>query len=98
MRLRVAVLGVVGVAMLVLSACGGSPRPAATASTPGGATTTSVMPTPIPITTPTTAVAARPGTSILPDLTVDNVAGGTVNLASLAPSPHPVLLWFWAPT
>jgi hypothetical protein len=35
---------------------------------------------------------------VLPDLVVDDVgAGAKVNLASLAPSQRPVLLWMWAP-
>ena len=47
--------------------------------------------------TPTSVAASAPGASVLPDIVVDDVGGGTVNLASLAPSAEPILLWMWAP-
>lgn len=33
----------------------------------------------------------------LPALTVENVAGGQVDLASYFPAERPVVVWFWAP-
>lgn len=33
----------------------------------------------------------------LPDVRVKDLAGGDVNVADLAPSDRPLLVWFWAP-
>jgi len=41
---------------------------------------------------PPPALASR-----LPDVQVDDLAGGKVALTSLSPSELPVLVWFWAP-
>lgn len=92
-----AAVGVVVALGLLLAACGGPAAPREVA-TPGPSATAPQVPTAVVVSTPTTAAPAPAGTSVLPDLTVDNVAGGTVNLSSLAPAPRPVLLWFWAPT
>ena len=98
---RTARLGL-GMALVLFSCAepstqvGPTPRQPAGDSTP--VTTVPVVQMPIPITTPTTEVPARPGKTVLPDVTVDNVAGGTMNLATLVPSPQPILLWFWAPS
>lgn len=80
---------------IILTACG---RPAPPAERAFPDTTMPRVPTAVAVTTPTTAAPAPSGESVLPDLAVDDVAGGTVNLSSLAPAPRPVLLWFWAPT
>jgi hypothetical protein len=80
---------------LALAACGG-PATSGPQAVPG--TTTLPLPAAVVVTTPTASAPAPTGRSILPDLAVDDVAGGTLNLTSLAPAPRPVLLWFWAPT
>ena len=80
---------------IILVACGG-PAPPAERAIPD--TSELRMPTAVVVTTPTTAAPAPSGKSVLPDLSVDDVAGGTVNLSSLAPAGLPLLLWFWAPT
>lgn len=89
-------IGVMATMALALSSCAGSspgPAPAAPDAAVGRAP---AVPAVEVVTTQTTA-AARSTRNILPDLTVDNVAGGTMNLTSLAPSATPVLVWFWAP-
>lgn len=87
--------GIVAGLGIFLAACG---APAASGPQALPDTIAVRVPTAVAVTTPTTAAPAPSGKSILPDLTVDDVAGGTVNLSSLAPAPRPVLLWFWAPT
>jgi hypothetical protein len=91
---RTAAAGVVAGLGIILAACGlPASAPAAMPET-----TAARVPTVVVVTTPTTVAPAPAGKSILPDVTVDDVAGGTVNLSSLAPAPRPILLWFWAPT
>ena len=97
------------VAAFGLAGCGGSTSEVDSASPstdpPAGAATRST-----PSTLPTVDAAAEPSVadtpaqapgstarSALPDLTVDDVAGGKVQLASLAPAAQPLLVWFWAP-
>ena len=79
---------------IMLAACGGP------ASAPEAMpyTTPARVPSVVVVTTPTTVAPAPAGKSILPDLAIDDVAGGTVNLSSLVPAARPILLWFWAPT
>jgi len=63
----------------------------------GGVATAPLLTTapPAPSVTPPAPAAAR---SVLPDLSVDDVAAGTkVDLSSLAPADQPLLVWFWAP-
>lgn len=86
-------------ATLALAACGGRPEQAPAARADATTATTAwVMRAGAPITVPTTLAEPHPAKSILPDMVVDDVAGGSVNLASLVPSPEPILVWFWAPT
>lgn len=92
---RGAVAGLVAGLGIILAACA---EPAALGPQAVPDATAVRVPTAVVVTTPTTAAPAPSGKSILPDLVVDDVAGGTVNLSSLAPAPRPVLLWFWAPT
>lgn len=92
----------------VLTACGSSatedatpPRAdAAAASTPDTPSTTPAEPdvqeAPETTTAPETEKAPPKGPS-LPDVTVQDLAGGTVNVADLASGDTPVLVWFWAP-
>jgi hypothetical protein len=100
--LRLATLAAAAAAVLLVG-CGGGGGSAPTAAAGPPTTTAGTLPTldgPEP-----TAVAPAPrapeapdGRSVLPDLVVDDVGAGTkVDLASLVPSPQPVLLWFWAP-
>jgi len=74
---------------LSLASCGGSsPEPDA-----GPASTLPSLASPgLTQTTVAPEAAAR-----LPDVTVDDVGGGTVRLASLTPAALPTLIWFWAP-
>ena len=101
---RVRLVALLAGIALAQPACGGRPvagsagAGAGAEAGAGPAATTQVAPSATVITVATTTIPPRPGRSILPDVTVDDVAGGTVNLASLAPSPRPLLLWFWAPT
>lgn len=95
---------VVGLACagLVLSGCGGggedqvatSPAPAT------GSTLPSITaPAPDGVLPESTAPArSRPGSAVLPSVSVDDVGAGTkVDLASLSPSSQPTLVWMWAP-
>jgi len=87
-RLTAAVLAA---SALLGGACGGG-------STSGQATPATVSTLPSLDGTQAPAPAPVAGRSVLPDLTVDDVSAGTkVNLASLVPSPEPLLVWFWAP-
>ena len=88
---------IVGIGLAV-AACGATSTPDRPAVAQDTTAVTNAVVVPTLITTPTTGAPSRPGRSVLPDVTVDNVAGGTTNLATLAPSPRPILLWFWAPT
>ncbi len=91
-------------AALFLTACGGRsttaqppPGPAATLPSLDGAQTAQTSPR-APTPGPEPGPAGKTNASVLPDLVVDDVGAGTkVNLASLAPSPQPLLVWFWAP-
>lgn len=88
-------------AAVLLGACGGegTPEPAGAGAGAGAASTLpSLDSAQAPVTAPAPAGAPDAGKSVLPDLTVDDVGAGTkVNLASLAPAPEPLLVWFWAP-
>ena len=78
-------------ASALLGACGGG-------STSGQATPAPASTLPSLDAPQAPAPAPAAARSVLPDLTVDDVGAGTkVNLASLAPSPQPLLVWFWAP-
>ena len=94
------------VATLLLAACGGasttaqsptgpaSTNPAPTLPSLDGSQPAATSPSPMPEREPTGGTSA----SVLPDLVVDDVgAGAKVNLATLAPAPQPLLVWFWAP-
>jgi hypothetical protein len=77
------------VVVVTLAACGSesSSPPTAAPSAPTSPTrspSTSAVPTPEP--------ASR-----LPDITVDDIAGGKVRLSDLTPAALPTLVWFWAP-
>ncbi|MGH9155624.1 MAG: hypothetical protein ACRD1K_07295 [Acidimicrobiales bacterium] len=93
---------------LFLAACGGTSTTAQKPSGPpvtlpsldGPQAAVTAPPTPTPAPTPNPEPGPTVGTraSVLPDLVVDDVgAGAKVNLASLVPSPQPLLVWFWAP-
>lgn len=85
---------------LMLGACGGSTATNEGAGTNGeaGAGPASTLPSLEGGQPPASGEVPASGASVLPDLVVDDVtAGGKVNLASLAPSPEPLLVWFWAP-
>lgn len=87
-------LGVLAVsgALVGVGCSGGSGE--RVASTPG---TTTVLP-PTTSASPSVAPQAPAAASVLPDLSVDDVAAGTkVDLSSLAPADRPLLVWFWAP-
>lgn len=96
MRPRRTTAALLTAAGLVLAGCGGGPPSSAPASPAAPVTVPdhdesrpAAEPAPVP---------AAPAASVLPDLVVDDVgAGAKVNLASLAPSQRPVLLWMWAP-
>jgi hypothetical protein len=86
------------VSALLLAGCGGS------SSTQTESAPVSTLPSfagPAPTSTQSAGGAEVPGpseASALPDLVVDDVNAGTeVNLASLVPSPEPILVWLWAP-
>lgn len=82
-------LGALVAATLTLAACGdeSSPPPTAASSAPTSATGAPSS----------TAAAAAAAADRLPDLTVDDVAGGKVRLSDLTPAALPTLVWFWAP-
>lgn len=75
---------------LLLASCGDSPPEPE-------ARTASTLPSLAPGSTATSAPAAGGEGGILPDVTVDDLAGGTVQVSSLAPAERPTLVWFWAP-
>ncbi len=82
---------------LLVAACGDS-APSGQRPPPSVSTLPSLEHAgPAPAATPTSVVPSASGASVLPDIVVDDVGGGTVNLASLAPSAEPILLWMWAP-
>ena len=99
------------VLLLLAAACGDTgvaednvpfvPGTSATTGTPATGAPTTGEPT---SGAPTTSAPAAPTVderppppSDYPAIEVIDLAGGNVNLASLAPSQNPVLLWFWAP-
>lgn len=83
---------------LLVGACGGSGTPGPTAIGPVSTLPSIDGPQPPAPAAPAPQPGPSTGKSVLPDLTVDDVAAGAkVNLASLAPSAEPLLVWFWAP-
>lgn len=100
MRLRRLTATVLVPAGLALAACGETSAPGQPTAAGQAASTVPAAGTAAPpasTTPPSPAPAAPAANSVLPDLVVDDVAGGKVNLASLTPSPTPLLVWFWAP-
>ena len=92
-------LGVLAAAGVLVTAGCSSGSGERVASTPG--TTAAVPTTALPTTdsvAPSVAPQAPAAASVLPGLSVDDVAAGTkVDLSSLAPADRPLLVWFWAP-
>ena len=87
----------VATSALLVAACGGS-SPSGQPPPPSASTLPSLEDAgPAPVAPPTTGAPSAAGASVLPDIVVDDVGGGKVNLASLAPSAEPILLWMWAP-
>ena len=81
----------------LVAACGG-PAPSGQRPPPSASTLPSLEDAgPAPAETQTSVAPSASGASVLPDIVVDDVGGGKVNLASLAPSAEPILLWMWAP-
>ena len=81
-------LGTIIVAALTLSACGNEASPPTAAPAPA----TSLPGSPSTSAAPPPTAAER-----LPDITVDDTAGGKVRLSDLTPAALPTLVWFWAP-
>ena len=87
----------VATSALLVAACGGS-SPSGQPPPPSASTLPSLEDAgPAPVAPPTTVAPSAADASVLPDIVVDDVGGGRVNLASLAPSAEPILLWMWAP-
>lgn len=79
-------------AALTLAACGGSSEPTAEPAPEPSA----VAESPAPAASSEAAEATASGPR-LPDVRVEDLSGGELSVASLAPSERPVLVWFWAP-
>ncbi len=81
-------------AAVVLAACGsadpgsGGEGPAASSGGDAGATAATESPT---------EQEAPPKGPPLPDVSVQDLAGGSLSVADLAGGEKPVLVWFWAP-
>ncbi len=90
-------------ATLAVAACGGGSTGVAAG---GGSTETSLAATapstaassPVPSSADPAPPAPRSSSGALPGLTVNDVGAGTrIDLASVATTQRPLLVWFWAP-
>ncbi|MGE3811183.1 MAG: TlpA family protein disulfide reductase [Candidatus Nanopelagicales bacterium] len=74
----------------LLAACGSDGSPAPGAGANGAAGTAAAEPS-------AARSDAPPMGPSLPDVSVQDLAGGTLSVADLADGDKPVLVWFWAP-